>query len=76
MSLPMKMILNPIGLLLGVIAAVCLYYGSQETPYQLDTWNREAEPEQRFRRRRGQFARVGFILLGLSFVCQLVALFL
>ena len=69
----MKTALNVIGLFFGVVAAVCMYYASIETPWGVQSWSGQTEAEQRFRRRRTWWARIGFILLGLAFVCQLVA---
>lgn len=71
----MRTALNVIGLCLGVIAAVCLYYASIETPWGVQSWSDQTEAEWRFRRRRIWWARIGFVLLGLAFVCQLVAMF-
>ena len=72
----MRTALNVIGLCLGVVAAVCLYYASIETSWGVQSWSGPTEAEQRFRRRRTWWARTGFVLLGLAFVCQLAATFI
>lgn len=62
--------LNAIGLTLGVAAAVCLYLGSRSFPEE--SWTRETEEEKQFEKRRSQFSKAGFMLLGAGFICQLV----
>jgi len=71
----MRAALNVIGLCFGVVAAVCLYYASVETPWSMQSWSGQTEIERRFRRWRTWWARVGFVLRGLAFVCQLVAVY-
>jgi len=72
----MKTILNVLGLLSGVTAAVFLYFGSQETPWGIQSWKGKTPEEDSFRRRRRCTAVTGFVLLGLAFVLQLIALLL
>jgi hypothetical protein len=75
METEMKTALNLIGLCFGVVAAVCLYYASVETPWSMQSWSGQTEVERRCRRWRTWWARIGFVLLGLAFACQLVATF-
>jgi hypothetical protein len=39
----MKTALNLIGLCFGVVAAVCLYYASVETPWSMQSWSGQTE---------------------------------
>jgi hypothetical protein len=72
----MKTALNVIGLCFGVVAALCLYYASVETPWSMQSWSGQTEVERRLRRWRTWWARIGFVLLGFAFVFQLIASFL
>lgn len=60
-----------IGLLLAIIASICLYLGSKETPGAIRGNTRE---ETSYRRRRRGFTKIGCILLGIAFAIQLVAI--
>ena len=71
----MKTALNLIGLCFGVVGAVRLYYASVETPWSMQSWSGQTEVERRCRRWRTWWARIGFVLLGLAYACQLVATF-
>ena len=66
--------LQVFGLSLGVACAVCLYFGSKDLPWDIQTCNGESEPEETFKRRRLRFARTGFSLLGSAFAFQIAAI--
>ncbi len=67
---------NIIGLALGVISAVLLYFGSRALPLEIESWKHETAAEQAFFRRRRHFATAGFFLLAGAFICQGISLFL
>ena len=70
----MNMTLQIIGLLMGVIAAGFIFFGATNVPWEMQSWSGNSESEVSFRRRIKNFARWGFILLGLSFLAQLISL--
>lgn len=72
----MKAAISVIGLCFGLLAAVSLYYASIETPWKIQSIGGQTETERRFRRQRARWARIGFVLLGLAFFCQLVSTFM
>jgi len=67
-------ILNVLAAISGILSAIFLYLGSQETPWGIQTWKGESAAEQAFRRRRRLCAVTGFVLLGAAFAFQLIAL--
>lgn len=62
----MKTALKMLGLIVGAGSAVCLYLGSLETPWDIETVKGKSPTEQRFQRRRLFTARIGFALFGSS----------
>jgi hypothetical protein len=60
-----------VGLAMAIVATVCLYLGSKETPGAIRGNMRE---ETTYRRRRRGFTKIGCILLGIAFALQLLAL--
>jgi hypothetical protein len=60
-----------VGLLLAIVATICLYLGSKETPGAIRGNPRE---ETSYRRRRRGFTKIGCVLLGIAFALQLLAL--
>jgi hypothetical protein len=58
----------------GVLSAVLLFYGSQDVPFELQSWGGQTEPETRFRKTRKRLARLGFVFLAGAFVLQSAAM--
>lgn len=67
--------LNFIGLVLGVVAAIFFYWGSEAMPWLLQTWAGNSIPEAVFRSERSNEARIGFVLLAVNFSFQATAIF-
>lgn len=61
-----------IGLILTLIATVFLYLGSKETPWGIQTWGGESDKEVAFEQIRRRNTTIGFALLFLGFLCQLI----
>jgi hypothetical protein len=49
--------------------------GSKQTPWAIQSWGGESEAEKMFRKRRFLLSTIGFALLGLGFLPQLVSRF-
>ena len=70
----MKTALNALGLLSGLLSAVCLYLGTLEMPWGKQSWSGKTPAEQAFRLQRRWWSVTGFVLLALGFALQLIAL--
>ena len=70
----MHTVLNALGLLSGLLSAVCLYFGTFGMSWTMQSWSGESPAEQAFRRRRRRWSAAGFVLLALGFALQLIAL--
>ena len=69
-----RMTLTVVGLVLGFVASVLLFYGSQGLPLDTLTYSLgRSEQEQRFLRTRRLCGLWGFGLLAVSFLAQLAA---
>jgi len=60
----------------GVAAAIGLYHGSQEVPWEIQSWNGTTDRETLFKKRRRRWAVFGFITLAVTFVLQTAAVIL
>ncbi len=69
------MAIDVAGLAAATVAAYCLWRGSEEVPWDMQTWNGKNEQERAFKRARRRWANVGFLLLGVGFGLQIVARF-
>jgi hypothetical protein len=65
-----------VGLVLNLIATVFLFLGSKETPWGMQTWKGESEPEKAFREKRSWATRMGFFFLFVGFSFQLIGVIL
>jgi len=70
----MKTVLNALGLLSGLLSAVCLYFGTLGMPWVTQSWSGNTPAEQTFQRQRRRWSVAGFVLLALGFALQLIAL--
>jgi len=61
------------GSILTLIATVFLYLGSKQVPWEIQTFKGQSEKEKDFRKKRQFYLRIGFCLLFLGFLLQLVA---
>jgi len=61
-----------LGLILNLFAAISLYYGSRETPWDIQTWSGESDKEKSFKSNRKLITSIGFIILFLGFLLQLI----
>ncbi|OGZ23846.1 MAG: hypothetical protein A3A08_01665 [Candidatus Nealsonbacteria bacterium RIFCSPLOWO2_01_FULL_41_9] len=64
-----------IGLFLSLIATILLYFGSQETPWSIQTWDGNGSKEIAFRYFREINANYSFLLMSIGFLLQLIGLF-
>lgn len=71
----MRITLSVLAGIAGFVSAICLYFGSRETPWGIQSWGGETEREGVFQRRRRRAAIAGFALLALAFLLQTLALF-
>jgi hypothetical protein len=60
------------GLILNLLAAIFLYDGSRGRPWEIQTWGGESEAELEFSRKRRRYSNIGFLLLFLGFLLQLI----
>jgi hypothetical protein len=60
------------GLALNLMATALLFFGSQETPWEIQTWKSESEPEKAFRKKKRWITTIGFIFLFVGFLLQLI----
>jgi len=65
-----------VGLVLNLIATILLFLGSKETPWEVQTWKGESEPEKAFRKKRSWATRTGFFSLFFGFLLQLIGVIL
>lgn len=72
-AMGMKTGLAILGSAFGIVAAVLLYYGSLETPWEIRTWDGVSAQEKGLKRKRRRFGKSGFLFLGIGFMCQLIA---
>ena len=61
-----------IGLMFTLIATVFLYLGSRETPWGIRTWKEKSDKEAAFKQTQQRNTTIGFTLLFLGFLCQLI----
>jgi hypothetical protein len=69
----MKAGLDIVGLVLAAISAYFLWRGSEESPWPIQSWAGQSEAEKMFRKRRSHFSTIGFAMLGMGFLLQLVS---
>ena len=74
MRVSMATILGMAAAVCGVLSAVLLFYGSQDVPFQIQSWNGQSEPEIRFKKTRKHCARLGFVALAGAFPLQFAAM--
>jgi hypothetical protein len=68
-------VLNALGLVSGLLSAICLYLGTLAMPWAIQSWKGETSAEQGFRSQRRGWSAGGFALLALGFALQFAALF-
>ena len=61
-----------IGLILTLIATIFLFLGSQHRPWGMQTWDGVSEKEKAFDRKKQIQTNIGFSLLFLGFLAQLI----
>ncbi|MEK7575693.1 MAG: hypothetical protein AAB491_01230 [Patescibacteria group bacterium] len=67
--------LNIVGLSFSLLGAIFLFFGSQEVPWDIQTWGGISPNELMFKVIRDFRAECGFGLLGLGFLLQIIAQF-
>jgi hypothetical protein len=60
------------GLILNLLSAIFLYDGSRARPWEIQTWKGESEAELDFLLKRRRNSNIGFLLLFIGFLLQLI----
>jgi hypothetical protein len=60
------------GLTMNLLAAIFLYDGSKGIPWEIRSWKGESEAELAFSRKRRRNSNIGFLLLFIGFLLQLI----
>ncbi len=60
------------GLILTLIATIFLFLGSQHRSWGMQTWSGESEAEKAFTIKKQTQTNIGFLLLSLGFLLQLI----
>ena len=70
----MVKIIISVGLILTLIATIFLFLGSQHKSWGMQTWSGESEAEKAFTRKKQTQTNIGFLLLFLGFLAQLIGI--
>lgn len=70
-----KDLLNIIGLSISLIGAILLFFGSQNVPWDMQTWGGVSPDEVRFKMNKFFETNLGFGFLGFGFLLQLSSYF-
>jgi uncharacterized membrane protein len=63
-----------LGLILTLIATIFLFLGSQHKSWGMQTWSGESDAEKAFTRKKQAQTNIGFLLLFLGFLSQLIGI--